>query len=431
MEPVITDKAKILLGDQSIDCKVVTGTENEIGFDISELFKKTGYTAFDEGFANTAVAKSAIGFIDGEKGILRYRGYPVEQLAEYSRFIEVAWLIIWGELPNKAQLQEFSNLLTEHAFLHTSMEHHFDGFPAHAHPMAILASMVSALSCYHPELMDITDNDKLKLAAAKIISKVRTIAAFSYRKSKGLPFVYPHPNLRYCSNFLHMMFALPYQDYEVHPVIEKALNLFFILHAEHGQNCSTSTARMVGSSRSNLFGSVSAAVCALWGVSHGGANMAVLKMLEEIHLTGKPAQYFIDQAKSKESKFKLMGFGHRIYKNFDPRAKILKTHVEKVLNLLNIHDPLLDIAKNLEELALQDPYFIEKKLYPNVDFYSGILLRAMGIPVEMFTVMFAIGRAPGWIAHWREVNDQNHKIYRPRQVYVGPQKRDFTPMEER
>ena len=427
----MADSVKIQIGQQSVDCPVVPGTESEVGFDISSILKKTGHTSYDEGFANTAVCKSSIAFIDGEKGILRYRGYPIEQLAEKSRFIEVAWLIIWGELPTEKQINEFSDLLTQHSLLHTSMEHHFAGFPEYSHPMAVLSSMITALTCYYPEFMDITEEEKFKLAAAKIISKVRTIAAFSYRVSKGLPYIYPSPKLKYCANFLHMMFSLPYQEYQAHPIIEKALNLFLILHAEHGLNCSASTARMVASSRSNLFSAVSAAVCALWGTLHGGANMAVIKMLEEIHKTGKPPQHFIELAKSKDNAFKLMGFGHRIYKNYDPRAKILKEHVEKVLDLLKVNDPLLDIAKKLEELALNDPYFIEKKLYPNVDFYSGILLRAIGIPVDMFTVMFAIGRTPGWIAHWKEVFDTKQKIYRPQQIYTGAKIRDFVPLNKR
>ncbi|MBN2145419.1 MAG: citrate synthase [Candidatus Aureabacteria bacterium] len=425
------ETAKIQIGDINFECPIIKGTENEIALDIGKLRSSTGYITLDEGFANTGACKSSITFIDGEQGILRYRGYPIEQLAEHSRFIEVAWLIIWGELPTKGQLNQFSSLLTEYAPLHTSLEHHFDGFPKEAHPMAILSAMLNAVSCYDPDLLNIKDENQFVQAAAKIISKVRTIAAYSYRSARGYPFNYPHPKLKYCANFLHMMFSFPYEEYKAHPDIEKALNLFFILHADHGQNCSASTVRMVGSAKADLFSSVSAGVCALWGSLHGGANSEVIKMLEDIHKTGKDPQYYIDLAKSKESNFKLMGFGHRIYKSFDPRAKILKEYVDKALNLLNKKDPLLDIAKKLEELALSDPYYIERKLYPNVDFYSGILLRAMGIPNEMFTVLFAIGRIPGWIAHWKEVLEQGEKISRPRQIYTGHTIRDYVPMKNR
>jgi len=420
------ETAIITIGDESLECPIIIGTEGERGIDISKLKSKLNHITYDEGFANTGSCQSNITYINGEKGILRYRGYPIEQLAESSRFVEVAWLTIWGKLPTKKQYDNFSSLLSEHAFLHDSLLHHFDGFPALSHPMAILSAMINVISCYHPELMHITTDEMLIMATAKIMSKMRTIAAYSYRKTMGLPFRYPNVNLKYCGNFLHMMFSLPYVDYEINPEIEKALNLFLILHADHGQNCSTSTARMVASSQANLFGSISAAVNALWGMLHGGANMAVLKMLDEIHQTGKPISHFIEQAKDKNNPYRLMGFGHRVYKNFDPRAIILKKQVDKVLKTLDIHDPLLKIAKELEDIALNDSYFSRRSLYPNVDFYSGILLRALKIPENMFTVMFAMGRIPGWIAHWKEVNDiKNHKIYRPRQIYQGHTFRDY------
>ncbi len=430
MSESIPESIKVEIEGQIVDFPVVVGSESEKAIDITKLRAKTGYITLDDGYMNTGACKSSITFIDGENGILRYRGYPIEQLAEHARFVEVAYLLIWGELPTKEQKTEFSSLLTEHADLHPSLLHHFNGFPKTAHPMSILSAMLNAVSAYHPHLMNLSSEALFKEAATKIISKVRTIAAYSYRKAKELPLIPPDPKKRYCANLLHMMFSTPEKEYETHPDIEKALNLFFVLHGDHEQNCSTSTVRMVGSSKANLFSSVSAGVCALWGPLHGGANAEVIQMLEEIHNTGKGVDYFVDMAKKKDSNFKLMGFGHRVYKNFDPRSKILKFYVDKVLLLLNRKDPLLDIARKLEEAALADPYFKDRKLYPNVDFYSGILLRAIGIPVELFTVMFAIGRMPGWIAQWKEVhNDPTSKINRPRQIYIGPKKRDYMPKD--
>src|SRR5207249_2286318 len=386
----------------------------------------------DDGYANTGSCESEITFIDGEQGILRYRGIPIEELAEQSTFIEVAHLIIMGKLPTSAELRRFSELLTEHELLHEGMKHHFEGFPATAHPMAILSSMINAASCFYPELLTAQLRDPFDVRAARLLSKVRTIASFAYRKSRGLPIIYPKPEYKYTANFLHMMFSQPNQDYELKPEAVKALDLIFLLHADHEQNCSTATVRMVASSRANLFASAAAGVCALWGPLHGGANQAVLEMLEEIHKSGDDGSKFIAAAKDKNSGKRLMGFGHRVYKNYDPRAKIIKKAADEVLAKLHVSDPLLDIAKHLEEAALRDPYFVERKLYPNVDFYSGIIMRAIGIPVEMFTVIFAIGRMPGWIANYKEVMEGDHtRIYRPRQIYTGPTLNHYTPLKER
>ncbi len=424
--------AQLVYKDKKIDLEVVEGTEGELGINICQLRNQTGMITLDPGFANTGSTVSTITFIDGEKGILRHRGIPIEELAEKSRFVEVAYLILFGKLPTAAELEKFSGLLAKHAALHSNLEHLFAGFPNDAPPMAILSAMLNAVACYHTEFLDIVlDEEGFMEATARIMSKVRTIAAYTYRKARGKPFIYPNHKLRYCANFLHMMFSEPYHEYEVLPEIEKALNLFFILHADHEQNCSTSTVRMVGSSRANLFSSVSAGVCALWGPLHGGANKAVIEMLESIHSQGKTAEEYLEMSKDKTKGIKLMGFGHRVYKNFDPRAKILKTQVDKVLKLLNLDDHLLNIAKELEEKALSDDYFVSRKLYPNVDFYSGILLRAIGIPIDMFTVMFAIGRMPGWIANWKELLDHNQRISRPRQIYNGPTARSYVPMSER
>ncbi len=428
----MTDTAKLILGDQTIELPVIVGTEGEKAIDITNLRAKTGYITYDPGFGNTGSCKSAITFIDGEKGILRYRGVPIEQFVEHPNFIEVAWLLIFGRFPKKEELERFSALLTEYAPLHEAMKHHFEGFPVDAPPMAILSAMINTLSCFEPQFSKFEDDEAFEQAAAKLISKVRTIAAYSYRRSRGLPFMYPDPKRRYCSNFLHMMFSMPYSDYEVPAEIEDALNLVLILHADHEQNCSTSTVRMVGSSRANLFASCAAGVCALWGPLHGGANVAVIEMLEAMHKGGLTPEQCLKMAKDKDSGFRLMGFGHRVYKNFDPRARILKEQCDKVLATLGVKDPLLDIARKLEELALQDPYFVERKLYPNVDFYSGIIMRALKIPLNMFTVMFAIGRLPGWIAQWKEQHDDpTNRIARPRQIYTGPTKRDYVPMDQR
>jgi citrate synthase len=392
----------------------------------------TGYITLDDGYANTGSCRSAITFIDGERGILRYRGIPIEELAEESSFIEVAHLLILGKLPNREELARFSGLLTEHQMLHEDMKYHFQGFPSSAHPMAILSSMINASSCFDPELLDAWEQNHFDLQAARLLSQVRTIAAFSYRKSRGLPFIYPKRHFKYTQNFLHMMFSEPNEDVAPNPEAVSALDLIFLLHADHEQNCSTATVRMVASSRANLFASAAAGVCSLWGPLHGGANQAVIEMLSQIHKEGDDGSKFIAAAKDKKSGKRLMGFGHRVYKNYDPRAKIIKRRCDELLAKLKRSDPLLDIAKHLEEAALHDPYFVERKLYPNVDFYSGIIMRAIGIPLEMFTVMFAIGRMPGWIANYREVlEDPTGRIYRPRQIYTGQSLRHYLRIEER
>jgi citrate synthase len=423
--------AELILDRKTYQLPIVEGSEGERAVDTSTLRNQTGYITLDDGYGNTGSCQSQITFIDGEKGILRYRGIPIEELAEKSTFIEVAHLLIMGKLPNSAELRRFSDLLTENELLNEAMRYHFEGFPPHAHPMAILSAMINATSCFHPELLTEQMRDSFLVQAARLLSKVRTVAAFSYRKSRGLPAVYPKPELKYTANFLHMMFSLPNRDYELKPETVKALDLIFLLHADHEQNCSTATVRMVASSRANLFASAAAGVCALWGPLHGGANQAVLEMLEEIHKAGDDGSRFIAAAKNKNSGKRLMGFGHRVYKNYDPRAKIIKKACDEVLAKLHISDPLLDIAKHLEEAALRDSYFVERKLYPNVDFYSGIIMRAIGIPVEMFTVMFAIGRMPGWIANYKEVMEAPTRIYRPRQIYTGPTLNHYTPIKER
>ncbi len=417
---------------QTLDLPIVTGTENEKAIDISTLRAKTGYVVLDPAFVNTASTSSSICFIDGEKGILRYRGIPIEQLGEKSSFVETAYLLIYGELPNKDQLSKFSTLLTRHSLIHEDMKHFFEGYPSTAHPMAILSSMVCSLSSFYPQAMDADNKEQLDITIARLLSKVRTIAAFSYKKSIGQPFVYPQNSLSYCANFLNMMFSVPAEPYEVDEDIVKVLNLLLILHADHEQNCSTSTVRLVGSAKANLFASIAAGICALWGPLHGGANQEVVEMLEEIRKNDGDVSKAVKMAKDKNSGFRLMGFGHRVYRNYDPRAKVIKVAADKVLSKLGINDPLLDIARKLEEAALSDPYFIDRKLYPNVDFYSGIIYRALGFPTNMFTVMFALGRLPGWIAHWKEQNENpSTKIGRPRQVYTGAVERDYVSLESR
>jgi citrate synthase len=423
--------ATITVGDKKLEMPLLEGSEGEIGIDIAKLRAETGAITYDPGFGNTGACESAITYIDGDAGILRYRGIPIEQLAEKSSFIEVAWLLIFGSLPKKDQLDSFRGKLRANAHINEGMKHHFEGFPASANPMAILSSMINTLACFNTDMIDPVDDATFEDAAARLVSKVRTIAAYSYRRANGLPFIYPDPKLRYVGNFLHMMFSMPYEPHLADPDIEAALNMILILHADHEQNCSTSTVRVVGSSGANLFASIASGVCALWGPLHGGANVAVLEMLDSIHKGGISPEKCVEMAKDKKSSFRLMGFGHRVYKNFDPRAKILKASADKILAKVKVNDPLLDIAQKLEELALKDPYFVERKLYPNVDFYSGIIMKAMGIPVNMFTVMFAIGRLPGWIAHWQEQNKQGAKIARPRQIYTGPTKTDFVPMDKR
>jgi citrate synthase len=428
----VTEKAIIQLGDTKVDAPIVVGTENERAIDIGHLRSTSGYVTLDPAFMNTASTKSAITYIDGDKGILRYRGIPIEQLAEKSTFVETAYLLIYGELPNERELKDWSKKLTRHSLLHEDMKHFFEGFPATAHPMAILSAMVSGLSSYYPGALDVDNVAQRDITIARLVSKLRTIAAFAYKKSIGQPFVYPKNSLTYCANFLNMMFSVPAEEYEVDPELVRVMNLLLILHADHEQNCSTSTVRVVGSSKANLFASISAGICALWGRLHGGANQEVLEMLTAIDLAGGDVKKYVAMAKDKNSGFKLMGFGHRVYKNFDPRAKIIKVAADSVLGKLGKKDSLLDIAKELEETALKDEYFIERKLYPNVDFYSGIIYRAMGFPTNMFTVLFALGRLPGWIAHWKEmVEDGTTKIARPRQIYTGSGLRDYVPVEKR
>ncbi len=424
--------AKIELDGKVYEFPCVVGSENEKAINISSLRAQTGYITLDEGYMNTGSCQSAITYIDGENGILRYRGIPIEELAEKVSFIEVAYLLVMGYLPTPSQLRTFSDLLTRNQMIHEDIKIHFEGFPSSSHPMAILSAMINASSCFFPELADPNTQESYEIQSARLIAQVRTIAAFSYRKSRGLPIIYPKPFYRYTANFLHMMFSEPYQDYEMEPEAIRALDLIFTLHADHEQNCSTSTVRMVASSHANLFASAAAGVCALWGPRHGGANQAVIEMLEEIEKSGDDGTKFMQAVKDRRDGMRLMGFGHRVYKNYDPRAKIIKRCCDDLLGHLHRDDPLLDIAKRLEEKALSDPYFVERKLYPNVDFYSGIIMRAIGIPQEMFTVIFAIGRMPGWIANYREVReDASTRIYRPRQVYVGNRLTPCPPLKER
>ncbi len=431
----MANTATLKLEDKELNLPIIVGSEGEKAVDISKLRAESGFITFDDGFGNTGSCTSKITYIDGEAGILRYRGYPIEQLAEKSNFVESAYLVTQGELPNSDQRSHFSRLLTKHAPLREGMVRFIQSFPRDAHPMAVLSASINALGAYYPHLASNNhqrDLEHFDEAAAIAISKVRTIAAHTFRVSNGLPLNYPRPNLGYCENFLHLMFSEPYNEFVPTPEVASALNLFLLLHADHEQNCSTSTVRMVASAGANLFASVSAGVNALWGPLHGGANMAVLEMLQNIHNDGDDGTRFIAAAKSGKGD-RLMGFGHRVYRNIDPRAKIIKGSFYKALASLNIKDdPLLDIAMRLEEVALNDEYFISRKLYPNVDFYSGLIMRALGIPLNMFTVMFAIGRMPGWIAQWREVAaNPKLKIYRPRQIYVGSPQRNFTPINLR
>ena len=433
MEATTTATAVTLnVGDKSVPLPVFTGTENESAIDISQLRNATSMITLDHGYMNTGSCLSAITFLDGEAGILRYRGIPIEQLAEKSTFIETTYLLIYGNLPTRAELDRFNHQLTRHTMIHEDMKRFFDGYPSTAHPMAILSSMVCSLSSYYPQALETQKSDHLDLTFVRLLAKMPTIAAFSYKKSMGQPFIYPKNALDYCSNFLHMLFAVPPEEYEVDPDVARALDLLLILHADHEQNCSTSTVRLVGSSQANLFASIAAGICALWGRLHGGANQEVMQMLRMIHEDGGNVDKYIALSKDKKASFRLMGFGHRVYKNFDPRAKIIKQACDAVLDKLGIHDPLLDIAKKLEEKALRDEYFIQHKLYPNVDFYSGIIYKAIGIPINMFTVMFALGRLPGWIANWHEMMESPHtKIGRPRQIYTGPTLRDYVPLAKR
>lgn len=428
------ETAKLELNGTLHELPVVVGTENEKGVDISRLKAQTGYITLDSGYANTGSCTSSITYIDGDLGILRYRGYDIAELCEKSTFMEVCYLLIYGELPSPEAFIGFKDKVLYHSLIHEDMKSFFTAYPGHAHPMAILSAMVCSLSVYHPELLNPDQSAEEKdETIAHLLSKVRVLAAFAYKRSVGEAFVYTKPELDYISNFMHMMFTTPVKLHQTDEVIRKALDVLMILHADHEQNCSTSTVRMVGSSKANLFAAISAGICALWGPLHGGANQAVIEMLEQIAADGGNCKKFMDKAKDKNDPFRLMGFGHRVYKNYDPRAQIIKKYCDEVLNHLGIDDPILEIAKGLEELALTDPYFIERKLYPNVDFYSGILYRAMKIPTNMFTVMFALGRLPGWIAHWKEMIDEAGalKIARPRQIYTGSPLRAYQPTSTR
>ncbi len=425
----MSDVAKLSLNGTEYELPVIRGSEGEIGVDGSKLRAQSKAIFLDPGFGNTGSCTSDITFIDGEKGILRYRGYAIEDVAEKARFPEVCYLLIHGHLPTRTELEDFREDLTYHSMIHEDMKKFFEGFPPKAHPMAILSSMICSLSTYYPEA---DDEDEIRVNIVRLLAKAKTIAAFAFKKSIGQPFMYPQNHLSYAGNFLHMMFSVPAEPYEVSPVLEKALNELLILHADHEQNCSTSTVRIVGSSQANLFASIAAGVCALWGPLHGGANQAVIEMLNRIHKDGNDYKKYVARAKDKDDDFRLMGFGHRVYKNFDPRARILKDAAAEVLKELGTKDPLLDVAKHLEQVALEDEYFVERNLYPNVDFYSGILYRAMKIPTNMFTVMFALGRLPGWIAHWKEMReDPKGKIGRPRQIYTGSTSRSFIEIGNR
>jgi len=428
----MSEVAKLQVEGQQVELPVIVGTEGERAVDISTLRSRSGYITLDEGYVNTGSTTSDITFIDGEKGILRYRGYPIEELCQNCSFIEVSYLLIYGELPTAAQLEEFRNSLRRHTMLHEDMRTFYNGFPRDAHPMAILSSVVGALSTFYQDSLDPRNPDEVNICIHRLMAKLPTIAAFSYKKSIGQPFIYPQNDQSYCANFLQMMFAVPCEPYEVDQDFVDALNLLLIVHADHEQNCSTSTVRMVGSSDANLFAAISAGICALWGPLHGGANQACVEMLEQIRDEGGNVRKYVDLVKDKKSNVRLMGFGHRVYKSHDPRATIIKETCKKLLSKRRINDPIFDIAQQLEEVALSDPYFIERKLYPNVDFYSGVIYRAIGIPVPMFTVLFAMGRLPGWIAHWLEMHrSRNKRIARPRQIYTGPAVRHFVPLEQR
>jgi citrate synthase len=428
----MSEIAKLELDGKIYEFPVITGTENEKAIDISKLRDTTGYVTLDTGYKNTGATKSAITFLDGEKGILHYRGYPIEQLADKATFIEVAYLLIYGSLPTEAELTSFSNSITKHTLVHEDMKQFFEAYPAKAHPMGVLASMVCSLSTFYPESLDPNrSSDAKDLTIHRLLAKLPTLAAWSYKNAMRHPFMYPKNEYDYCGNFLHMMFAMPTEEYKLDPVVVSALNKLLILHADHEQNCSTSTVRIVGSSQANLYASISAGITALWGPLHGGANQAVIEMLEKIHNDGGDVDKWVAKAKDKDDSFRLMGFGHRVYKNFDPRATIIKKACDDVLEKMGINDPMLEIAKKLEKVALEDEYFKARNLYPNVDFYSGIIYRALGIPTEMFTVMFALGRLPGWIAQWKEMTENNEPIGRPRQIYTGATPRDYVDISKR
>jgi len=428
---VTDDNATLKYPGGELDLEIVHATEGSDGIALGPLLAKTGYTTYDQGFVNTASTKSAITYIDGDAGILRYRGYPIEQLAEKSTFIEVSYLLIYGELPTAEQLEDFTTQIQRHTLLHEDLKRFFDGFPRNAHPMPVLSSAANALSAYYQDSLDPLDNKQVELSTIRLLAKLPTIAAYAYKKSVGQPFLYPDNSLTLVENFLRMTFGFPAEPYEVDPEIVRALDMLLILHADHEQNCSTSTVRLVGSSQANLFTSISGGINALWGPLHGGANQAVLEMLEKIRAGDDDVQTFVKKVKNREDGVKLMGFGHRVYKNYDPRARIVKEQADKILGKLGGDDELLDIAKQLEEIALTDDFFIERKLYPNVDYYTGVIYRAMGFPTRMFTVLFALGRLPGWIAHWREMHEEPNKIGRPRQIYTGYAERDYATIDGR
>ena len=428
----MSEIAKIELGGKSYEFPVITGTENEKAIDISNLRQDTGYITLDTGYKNTGATTSAITFLDGEEGILKYRGYGIEELAEKATFIEVAYLLIYGNLPTQDQLNQFRDSITKHTLVHEDMKQFFEAYPAKAHPMGVLASMVCSLSTFYPESLDPHRSAEAKnLTIHRLIAKLPTLAAWAYKNSTRHPFMYPKNEFDYCKNFLYMMFAMPTEDFNVDPVVVDALNKLLILHADHEQNCSTSTVRIVGSSQANLYATISAGISALWGPLHGGANQEVIEMLEKIHQDGGDVDKWVAKAKDKDDSFRLMGFGHRVYKNFDPRAKIIKKACDDILDKLGVNDPLLAIAKRLEQVALEDEYFKARNLYPNVDFYSGIIYKAIGIPTEMFTVMFALGRLPGWIAQWKEMTENKEPIGRPRQIYTGEVHKTYVPIEKR
>ena len=428
----MSDTAQLKIGDKTYDLPVIEGTEGEKAIDISKLRDQSGYVTFDLGYKNTGATKSAITFLDGELGILKYRGYPIEQLAERSSFIEVAYLLIHGELPTEKQLKDFQYEISRHTLVHEDMKKFFDGFPSKAHPMGQLSSLVCAMSAFYPESLKSNQTDQeVHLSIIKVLAKMATIVSWIYKKSLGHPLIYPQNKFDYVTNFLYMTFGQRTEEIEIDPVIVSAMNTLLILHADHEQNCSTSTVRIVGSSESNIYASVSAGISALWGPLHGGANQAVIEMLEKIKADGGDTDKWIAKAKDKNDPFRLMGFGHRVYKNFDPRAKIIKKACDDILEKLGIDDEVLEIAKKLEEVALKDPYFVERKLYPNVDFYSGIIYRALGFPTDMFTVLFALGRLPGWIAQWKEMKENKEPIGRPRQIFVGATNSDYVEMKDR